>query len=206
MPAPVAQVAAPQVAAQPLAATPVAAAPAPAPAAAPALGIPGVAQVGQQPVATQASVAQQPVDPAAQLSQLAAGGNISPMTIVLGGLMVLGGGTAWKFYSQKSKQGFEIKMQELENQKNGNEEQKKQCQAAAVACGASTASLTARLEDISRQISQMKDTMESLSKKVAQAEETSLKAGKMGSGLEDLEERLEATEKKLKRLSKRDSE
>jgi len=182
------------------AAAPIAAVPS---AVAPAAGVP----ITGAPAPTQATVAQAPIDPATQLTQLAASGqNISPMTLVMGALVVLGGGTAWKFYSQKSKQGFELKMQEMENQKNGNEEQKKQCQAAAVACGASTASLTARLEDLSRQMSQMKDSMESLSKKVSSAEEASIKAGKMGSGLEDLEERLESMEKKMKRLTKRDSD
>ena len=53
------------------------------------------------------------------------GGQIGGNTLVLAGMAILGGGAAWKFYSQFTKQNHERKMAEIEKNSSNNEENKK---------------------------------------------------------------------------------
>jgi len=87
-----------------------AALPEPAPEAPPVAEAPAPAP---EPVAH--TVAPDPTTAASELQGLvgAAGGD-STLAIALAAIAVLGGGAAWKFYSQQTKQSHELKMKELE--------------------------------------------------------------------------------------------
>jgi len=84
--------------------------PAPAPEAPPVAEAPAPAS---EPVASIA--VPDPTTAASELQGLvgAAGGD-STLAVALAAIAVLGGGAAWKFYSQQTKQSHELKMKELE--------------------------------------------------------------------------------------------
>jgi hypothetical protein len=150
---------------------------------------------------TTATVGVNPDTTTADLTKLAAqGGAVSPMTVVLGAIAVLGGGAAWKFYSQHSKQKFELESQKIENDRRKDDDQAKECKANGVACATNTKELHARIDDLLRKMNQMTESMESVAKKLKDVEESSGKSAKFGSGLSDLEERVDEFEKKLKKV------
>jgi uncharacterized protein HemX len=152
---------------------------------------------------TTATVGVNPDTTTADLTKLAAqGGAVSPMTVVLGAIAVLGGGAAWKFYSQHSKQKFELESQKLENDRRNNDDQAKECKANGLACAASTKETNSRIDDLIRKMNQMNESMDSVGKKIKEIEESAGKTAKFGSGLTDLEERMDEFEKKLKKAMK----
>jgi uncharacterized protein HemX len=87
-----------------------AALPAPAPEAPPVAEAPASAHEPEAAIAVP-----DPTTAASELQGLvgAAGGD-STLAIALAAIAVLGGGAAWKFYSQQTKQSHELKMKELE--------------------------------------------------------------------------------------------
>lgn len=132
-----------------------------------------------QPVKTQELVAEppalQPMDPA-QLQQI--GGDNPLLALGLAAIAVLGGGAAWKHYAKTSEQRHEQAMKQLEIQASAPTVQPPPCQAADAATQARIQALEAR---------------------VAKAEKSTLSVGGLP---DDLEERLEALEKKAKRGAK----
>jgi predicted negative regulator of RcsB-dependent stress response len=104
-------------------------------------------------------------------------GQISPLTIVLGAIMVLGGGAGWKFWSQRSKEAHELKLLEME----------KTSKAAS--------------ED-SKKVSEHEETISSLKKKVEDLEVTASKGAKASAAVVALEEKVDALEAKLKKALK----
>lgn len=89
-----------------------AALPVPAPEA-PAAPVVGALAPAPEPVAQ--TLAPDPTTAASELQGLvgAAGGD-STLAVALAAIAVLGGGAAWKFYSQQTKQSHELKLKELE--------------------------------------------------------------------------------------------
>lgn len=100
------------------------------------------------------------------------------VTVILSGIAVMGGATAWKFYSQKSANTHEERMKklELESQSSNNHQ----------ACSANNAMLGARIDALEGKLAKVESSTINLS----------------GGGLDDLEERLEKVEKLVKRSKK----
>jgi len=138
-----------------------------------------------------------------ELSKLIpANGQISGLTVVLAAVAVLGGGAAWKFYSQFTKQSHERKMAEIEKNSSNNEENKKRCEGHALACSNSTRELQMKLDDANKKLSDYSSIIDSLNKKVTEMEVGMNKAIRAGKNIDDLEERIEEMEGKLKKKLK----
>lgn len=134
--------------------------------------------------------------------KLAQQGPIGGNTIVLATIAMLGGGAAWKFYSQFTKQSHERKMAEIEKNSNNNEENKKRCEGHALACSNSTRELQMKLDDANKKLSDYASIIDSLNKKVTEMEAGMNKAIRAGKNIDDLEERIEEMEGKLKKKTK----
>lgn len=130
---------------------------------------------------------------AAELSGII-GQDITGMQVVMALVAVGGGGAAWKFYRQRSKEKHEERMAELDAHKPEKKESKKKddhgsCAAARVALEARVAAAEAKSA--------------SLEAKLAEMEKKSAKSVEFdGFDPEDAEERIERLEKALKKLLK----
>lgn len=173
-------------------------APVAAPAFAPSPVQPGAygQQVGQPMVGT-------PDTAGSDLSKLIpANGQGGGVTVILGIMAVAGGGAAWKFYSQRSKEKHEQSMKEIELRSTANDQQRQKCDASAASSATAIKDLGARCDDIARKVSEQGAAVEALSKRVAISEELVVKTGKLISRTDDLEERLETVERKTRRAAK----
>ena len=133
---------------------------------------------------------------------LAQQGPVGGNTLVLAGMAILGGGAAWKFYSQFTKQNHERKMAEIEKNSSNNEENKKRCEGHALTCSNSTRELQMKLDEANRKLSDYANLIDSLNKKVTDMEAGMNKAIRAGKNIDDLEERIEEMEDKLKKKMK----
>lgn len=99
------------------------------------------------PAPTTTASVQAPGSAATELIGLvqAAGGNAG-LAVVLAAVAVLGGGTAFKFYSQNSKQKHEERMKKLENDQDAHQ----QCSAARLQLEAKVAQLESKVETVSQ--------------------------------------------------------
>lgn len=105
--------------------------------AAPAVVAPQVATVGAPTTATD------------ELSRLLpAHGEVGGVSLVLAVVAVLGGGAAWKFYSQRSRERHELAMRELELRAAGGQGQSPECKADAAAWREQVAQLEGRLSQV----------------------------------------------------------
>lgn len=77
---------------------------------------------------------------------LPAGGQLSPLTLVLALIAVLGGGTAWRFYRQRSRERHEREMKELELK--AGQPQGPGCQVEHAAVREALARLEARIAEL----------------------------------------------------------
>lgn len=134
--------------------------------------------------------------------KLAQQGPIGGNTLVLAGMAILGGGAAWKFYSQTTKQNHERKMAEIEKNSSNNEENKKRCEGHAMACSNSTRELQMKLDEANKKLSDYAGIIDSLNKKVSEMESGMNKAIRAGKNIDDLEERIEEMESKIKKKLK----
>lgn len=114
-------------------------------------------------------------DHLADLKSVVPSGGNDMVTVILSGIAVMGGATAWKFYSQRSANAHEERMKklELDSQSNSNHQ----------VCSAANAALAARIE--------------ALEAKVSKVESNTVNLG--GGGLDDIEERLTKVEKLVKK-------
>lgn len=123
-----------------------------------------------------------------ELGHLPAASNISPLTIVLALVAVGGGGAAWKFYSQRSKEKHEETMARIEKGADSsaekNEQQRQKCDAAAQTAKEKIEGLTARADATDKSVA---DLGETLDKKLTDIE----------SRTEELDTRLSSMERKL---------
>lgn len=119
-----------------------------------------------------------------ELGHLPAASNISPLTIVLALVAVGGGGAAWKFYSQRSKEKHEEAMLKIEKGVDAdaekNDQQRQKCDAAAQTAKEKIEGLTVRADATDKAV-------EELDKKLTAIE----------SRTEELETKLSAMERKL---------
>ena len=98
-----------------------------------------------------------------------AGGNAG-LAVVLAVVAVLGGGTAFKFYSQSSKQKHEERMKRIEHEQDSHQ----QCSAARLQLEAKVAQLETKVEGISQKTASIsisddvEDRIEELEKKLNQ--------------------------------------
>ena len=138
-----------------------------------------------QPV-TQAVVGEAPALPA-QVADLKAAlpADANLFTVLLGGIAVLGGGAAWKFYSEHSKRKHEQEMARIEKQDN----QPGECKAHA-AMNAQLSSMAAKVDAVAAKV-------EAIEK---HGEEQRLTMGDWDAA--DMTERVEKLEKKVKKLKK----
>jgi uncharacterized protein HemX len=179
------------------------------------------------PVAHEASELPQPPEPAAlpepaapaelhastqvaepngvpDLSQIQglAGGN--PIVTVILALILVGGGTAgWKFWQKKSEQSHELKLQELELQKEMaglNGAQPPPCQAASAKVQADVESIRGDLRSNGEAHKKLQEQIDELSQKLAKLEKKAASAFSADFDAEDVVERLEKAEKELKAL------
>jgi hypothetical protein len=134
-----------------------------------------------------------------QISQLS-GGN--PIVTVILALVLVGGGTAgWKFWQKKSEQNHELKMQELEVQKEMaglNGAQPPPCQAASAKTQMEIDAIRSDLRANADAHKKLQEQIDELAQKLAKFEK---KAATMLSGdfdAEDVEDRLKKIEKALK--------
>lgn len=130
------------------------------------------------------------------------GGQIGGNTLVLAGMAILGGGAAWKFYSQFTKQNHERKMAEIEKNSSNNEENKKRCEGHALAATNANREIQMKLDDANKKLSDYAAIVDSLNKKVLEMEAGMNKAIRAGKNVDDLEERIEEMEDKLKKKLK----
>lgn len=125
-----------------------------------------------------------PATASGELSRLMpAGGEINGLSIVLALLAVLGGGAAWKFYSQRSRERHELAMRELELRAAGGGGQGPECKADAAALRADVQRLDGRLAQL-------------------EARQDSLVLPSVPDDLEDRLARLESAGKPARRSSK----
>lgn len=135
---------------------------------------------------TQAIVEQAPALPA-QVADLKAAlpADANIFTVLLGGIAVLGGGAAWKFYSDHSKRKHEAEMARIEKQ----DSQPGECKGHGV--------MKAELSSVASKVEAVAGKVEALEKR---AEEQRLTMGDWD--VDDVQERLGKLEKKVKKLRK----
>lgn len=133
------------------------------------------------------------------------GGQANGFTVLLALLAVVGGGAAWKFYSQRSKEQHELKLKEAELKATSNSDQNKKCDAAAVACSSASKELSLRCDELTRKINEQNMNIDALSKKINNSEESSIKSLKLVSRMDELEDKQDELERKVKRLSKQEN-
>jgi hypothetical protein len=138
--------------------------------------------------------------------KLAQQGPIAGNTIVLAGMAILGGGAAWKFYSQFTKQNHERKMAEIEKNSGNNEENKKRCEGHALAATNANRELQMKLDDTAKRLSDALAVVDTLKAKVVELEGGMNKAIRAGKNIDDLEERIEEMESKIKKKLKETSD
>lgn len=134
--------------------------------------------------------------------KLAQQGPIGGNTLVLAGMAILGGGAAWKFYSQFTKQNHERKMAEIEKNSSSNEENKKRCEGHALAATNANRELQMKLDETSKKLSDALTVVDMLRTKVIELEGGMNKAIRAGKNIDDLEERIEEIESKVKKRLK----
>lgn len=133
---------------------------------------------------------------------LAQNGPVGGNTLALAAIAVLGGGAAFKFYSQFTKQNHERKLAEIEKSSNNNEENKKRCEGHAMAAANSTRELQMKLDDATKKLNDYAALVDTLNKKVSDMETGMNKAIRAGKNIDDLEERIEEMEDKMKKKTK----
>lgn len=155
------------------------------------------------PVTAQNTVASvgAPNTAADELSKLIpANGQIGPMTIILAGIAVLGGGAGWKFYSQHSKQKHELKLAEIEADKEKlnhlDEESKKEIKDIKSSLAASVRDISGRVDDLNRKVSGLQDGLEEVSDEAKSSVKTAMKS------VEDLSEAMDSHVSELKKAVK----
>lgn len=162
----------------------------PAPVSTPAAAVEEAHAEAAEVAATAQAVVEHPAAAVADLkSAIPADANI--FTVLLGGIAVLGGGAAWKFYSDHSKRKHEQEMAKIERQSNPGE-----CKGHA-AIKTEVAELSEKVDDVSERVDEASEKLEAIAKKV---ERTHLTMGDFDA--EEVEERLEKVEKVVKKLRK----
>lgn len=134
--------------------------------------------------------------------KLAQQGPIGGNTLVLAGMAILGGGAAWKFYSQFTKQNHERKMAEIEKSSNNNEENKKRCEGHALAATNANRELQMKLDDTAKKLNDALSVVDVLKAKVTELEGGMNKAIRAGKNIDDLEERIDELEGKIKKKTR----
>lgn len=115
-------------------------------------------------------------------------------TVLLGGIAVLGGGAAWKFYSDHSKRRHEQEMARIERQSSPGE-----CKGHAP-LKAAVEELDEKVDSVTEKVEEVADRLDVVAKK---AEKAHLTMGDFDA--EEVEERLEKVERVVKRLRKEKS-
>jgi hypothetical protein len=141
---------------------------------------------------------------------LPANGQGNMITVLLALIAVMGGGAAWRFYAQRSKQKHDEALRELELREKSalasREEQRQKYDAGLVACTDATKALNARVDDLVGKIGDLNNSVEVVGKRMAETEELVTKCLRAASRLDELEARVDECERKLKRMSKQDEE
>lgn len=104
------------------------------------------------------------------LQNLPAGSSLSGLSVVLATVAILGGGTAFKFYTQLSKQRHAEKMKSLEHENTSNEDNKKRCEGHAAIANEGISNLKKSLEEISSTLKQVVDAVRILDTRVCKLE------------------------------------
>jgi len=126
-----------------------------------------------------------------ELSRLMpANGQVGVMTLLFAVVAVLGGGAAWKFYSQRSKEKHEEKLKEMELQASQPQTQHPSCKAENEATQGELRKLNESVGSVSTSISDVSQRVATL--------ESKLETPELPEGLEDMEDRLKKLEKAVK--------
>ncbi len=129
-----------------------------------------------------------------ELSKLIpANGQIGGMTVVIAAIAVLGGGAAWKFYSQRSKEKHEEKLKEMELQASQPQNQHPSCKAENAAIHEELKKLHGAVSSLSS----LHTSISEVSERVAKLE-SKVESPELPEGFDDLEDRLKKIEKALK--------
>ena len=122
------------------------------------------------------------------------------VTVILSAIAVMGGATAWKFYTQKSKLAHEERMKQLENESNKNDNHEV-CKATSATLSTRITVLEDKLERVGSKVDEKLDKLDSqineMDAKVTKVEKSSVSVG--GVDLDELEERVEKLEKSTKK-------
>ena len=157
------------------------------------------------PAVTSTATAAEPPSPTSAAGELGklvpANGQISGLTVVLAAVAVLGGGAAWKFYSQHSKEKHEERMKRLEIEANRPEtpDQHPSCKTQAEATSKALADLSSQTAAIKARQDAVDERLASIDKKVTEHSERTL----AGPSTSDLDERVAKLEKSSKPSPKR---
>ena len=129
-----------------------------------------------------------------ELSKLVpANGQMSGLTVILAAIAVLGGGAAWKFYSQHSKEKHEQKMKELELRAAQSNEQHPSCKT-------DSSNIHSELRKLSESTSSNAASINDMSAKINRIE--SRFSPDMADNFDELETRLRKLERKLPRVGR----
>lgn len=131
---------------------------------------------------------------------LPANGQIGGMTVILAAIAVLGGGAAWKFYSQRSKEKHEEKLKEMELQASQPTQQHPTCKMENEAIHADLRRLNENLQGVSGSIQNVSASIQEVAQRVAKLE-AKVESPDLPEGLENLGE-MEDRIKKLERAIK----
>ena len=164
--------------------------------------VPGTPQPNLIPQAVGQPMVGMPTSAASEFQNLPTGSAISPLTVVLALVAVGGGATAWKFYSQRSKEKHEENMKKLDNEGTSSsqrsDDDRKNCEARGEACVKRDKALEDKAEEHARKLTVLSENVEALTKQLRAAEEQVAKAARKAAEIEELDERLQLVERKLK--------
>lgn len=126
-----------------------------------------------------------------ELSKLIpANGQISGLTVVLAAVAVLGGGAAWKFYSQRSKEKHEEKLREMELQAS-------QPQTQHPSCKAENEAIQGELKKLHEAVASMSSSVSDASQRLAKLE-SKVESPDLPEGMDYLEDRIKKLERAIK--------
>lgn len=126
-----------------------------------------------------------------ELSKLVpANGQVGGLTVVLAAIAVLGGGAAWKFYSQRSKERHEEKLKEMELQAS-------QPAAQHPSCKAENEALQTELRKLNESVGGLTQRIQNVTERITKLE-AQIESPDLPEGLADFDDRLKKVERALK--------
>lgn len=126
-----------------------------------------------------------------------ANGQITGLTVVLAAVAVLGGGAAWKFYRQRSREQHEQKMKELELNAAQSQTQHPSCKAENAAIQEELRKLNATVGSMNATVGNLPQSVADVANRVAKLE-ARVESPDLPEDFDDLENRVKKLERAVK--------